>query len=78
MTDHLTVYFTMICHTETGWFRVGNAYSSRQCAKSWLPFARKAWRRLPGKVEQCKLDFVDGVITDDSRKLLSDCYNMEA
>jgi len=73
-----TVYFTMILHPESGWTRVGKAYGQRDTAKSWLPFVRKAWRGLRGKISQCTLTYRNGVMEEKSRKALDAKYNMDA
>lgn len=74
-----TVYFTMILHPESGWIRVGqSAYAKKETAKSWLPFVRKAWRGLRGKISQCTLTYRNGVMDEKSRKVLDAKYNMDA
>lgn len=78
MTTKQTVYFTMVCHPAQGWIRIGNAYRTREAAKDWLPFVRKAWRGLKGKVQACTLHFEDGVLTEASRRLLDEKFNLEA
>jgi hypothetical protein len=71
------VYFTMIEHPFNGWIRVGKAYGTRKAAQGWLPFVRKAWRGLRGKVSSCSLTWRDGKLDDASVKRL-DAFNMDA
>lgn len=72
-----TVYFTMVNHLSS-WMRVGNAYPSHRAAKEWLPFVRGAWRGLPTKVEPCRLVFLDGKLTAESKRLLDEKFNLDA
>ncbi len=72
-----TVFLTMVSHPN-GWVRVGNAYPSREAATDWVPFVRSAWRGLKTKVEACKLTFVDGKLTDESRQLLDQKFNLDS
>lgn len=71
------VYFTMIEHPFNGWIRVGKAYGTRKTAQEWLPFVRKAWRGLRGKVSSCSLTWRDGKLDAASVKRL-DSFNMDA
>jgi hypothetical protein len=73
-----TVYFTMILHPASGWTRIGNAYPSKAAAKDWVPFVRRAWRGLRTKVEPCTLLFDDGVLNEESRRLLDQKFNVDA
>ncbi|AQH05957.1 hypothetical protein A9R05_44190 (plasmid) [Burkholderia sp. KK1] len=72
-----TVFFTMVLHPVTGWTRVGNAYSSRETASGWLSFVRGAWRGCRVKVSQCTLRFKNGVLTEKSRQILDQKFNLE-
>lgn len=73
-----TVYFTMVLHPVSGWMRVGNAYPSRGSAKDWVPFVRRAWRGLRTKVEPCTLEFEDGVLSEHSRRVLDQKFNLDS
>jgi len=72
-----TVFFTMVYHL-SGWMRVGNAYPTRESAKEWLPMVRARWRGLRTKVESCVLTFKDGVLSEESRQLLDQKFNLDA
>lgn len=72
-----TIFFIMVHHLN-GWIRVGQPYPTPEAAKDWVPFVRKAWRGLKTKVEPCKLSFLNGVITAESRQLLDQKFNVEA
>lgn len=76
--EKMTVFFTMVRHPVKGWMRCGNAYPSRKAATDWLPFVRGAWRGLRARVAQCTLRFNDGVLTERSRKLLDQKFNLDA
>ena len=78
METSKTVYFTMVLHPAAGWMRVGNAYPTRKSARDWVPFVRRAWRGLRTKVEPCTLQFHNGVLTDASRRLLDETFNLDA
>ncbi|WP_425953034.1 hypothetical protein [Ralstonia pseudosolanacearum] len=73
-----TVFFTMVMRPGAGWLRVGNAYPSRDSAQDWVPFVRRAWRGLRTKVEPCILVFEDGVLTEESRRLLDQKFNLDS
>lgn len=76
---HITVYFNMILHPITEqWIRVGNAFSSSQEAKKWIPCVRKRWRICKVRVSSCNLVYKDGLLTDKSKELLDKKYNMDA
>lgn len=77
VTVERTVFFTMVLHFRD-WVRVGNAYPSRDAAKEWVPFVRAAWKGLKTKVEPCKLSFVDGKLTEESRQLLDQKFNLDS
>ena len=72
-----TVFFTMVLHPVTGWTRVGKAYFSRNDASGWLPFVRGAWRGCRVKVSQCTLRFKNGALTERSREILDQKFNMD-
>lgn len=76
-TTKRTVFFTMIQHPVSGWTRVGNAYGSRASASSWVPFVRGAWRGLRTKVAQCTLTLVEGKLTEKSRRVLDQKFNLD-
>ena len=71
------VYFTIIDHPYRGWIRVGAAYGKRETAKGWLPFVRRSWRGLRGKVLSCQLVWRNGKLDDKSVRLL-EAFNMDA
>jgi hypothetical protein len=72
------LFFNMVFHPVKGWTRVGNAYSSKKAAVEWLPFVRGVWRGCRTKVSQCTIRFVDGVITEPSRLVLSEKFNLDS
>lgn len=72
------VWFVMVLHPDKGWMRVGNAYGSRQAAREWLPLVRGAWRGLRTRVSQCTLRWVNGELTDRSRRTLDEKFNLDA
>jgi len=72
-----TVWFIMIDHPLQGLIRVGPAYATRDTARSWRSFVKQAWNGLPTRLELCKLRSVDGVMDAESRRRLSDRYNMD-
>ena len=71
------IYFTMIEHPYRGWIRVGPSYGKRATAKGWLPFVRRSWHGLRGKVLSCPLVWRDGRLDEKSVRLL-DSFNMDA
>lgn len=73
-----TVYFTMVLHPASGWTRVGNAYPSPGSAKDWVPFVRGRWRGLGVKVESCRLEFHDGVLSEESKRILDEKFNLDS
>lgn len=73
-----TLFFTMVLHPVSGWMRVGNAYGSMDCAKTWLPLVRGAWRGLRVKVSRCTIRMIDGKLCEGSLKVLSEKYNLDA
>lgn len=73
-----TLFFTMVMLPEKGWTRVGNAYPSRQDAAEWLPFVRGAWRGLRAKVSQCTVRLENGRVSEKSRRVLDEKYNIDA
>jgi hypothetical protein len=72
------VFFTMVRHPFNGWTRVGKAFASKESAKGWVPFVRKAWRGCHTKVSQCTLIWRDGKLTPKSVKVLDEKFNMDA
>jgi hypothetical protein len=72
------VFFTMVYHPLKGWFRVGNAYSSKKAAQSWCPFVRGAWRGCRTKVAQFTAVFRDGKLDAKSRRALDEKFNLDA
>lgn len=78
MTTH-TVYFIMVQRPEPpeGWTRVGKPYASQTTAESWVPFIRASQHGAKTEVVPCTLRFEDGVMTDESKKVLSTKFNME-
>ncbi|HYE79203.1 MAG TPA: hypothetical protein VEI97_14565 [bacterium] len=77
-TTTRTVFFTMVRHPVNGWIRVGNAYASRKAASGWLSFVRGAWRGCQVRVSQCTLQYVGGVLTERSRAVLDQKYNLDS
>jgi hypothetical protein len=73
-----TVYFTMVKHPLKNWIRIGNAYKSRKTASGWIPFVRGAWRGLRVKISQCTLTFIDGKLSDRSRRMLNEKYKIDS
>lgn len=71
-----TVFFAMILHPLKGWTRVGNAYSSRKSAQSWLGFVRSYWH-LRAKVASCTLTLVNGQPDERSRRVLDTKFNLD-
>jgi len=67
----------MVLVPTEGWTRVGKAYGSEQCARSWLRFVSQAWHGLRTKTSQCTLRWKDGVMDERSRKTLSEKFNMD-
>ena len=78
VTTEKTVYFTMVLHPASGWTRVGNAYPSRESARDWVPFVRGCWRALKVKVQPCRLEFHDGVLSEESKRILDEKYNLDS
>jgi hypothetical protein len=73
------IFFIMVLHPKNGWMRVGKPYGEKETAKSWVPFARKAWRGLKAKVVQCIVSLDDNGQPDQkSREKLDKKFNMEA
>jgi hypothetical protein len=72
------VFFTMVMHPVSGWTRVGNAYPSKESAQDWVPFVRRAWRGLRTRVAQCTLSFENGVLSERSRSVLDQKFNLDA
>lgn len=72
-----TIHFTMVLHPG-GWTRVGNAYPSPESAKEWVPFVRGRWRGLKVKVEPCRLEFHDGVLSEASKRILDEKFNLDS
>ena len=72
------VFFTMVQHPCEGWMRVGKAFATKEAARGWVPFVRKAWRGLRTKVSQCTLTWQDGKLTAESVKVLDEKFNMDA
>lgn len=72
------VFFTMVRHPTRGPLRVGNAYGSRKAAADWLPFVRGSWRGCSVSISRCTLRFEGGVLSEASRRVLDEKYNMDA
>ena len=72
-----TVWFTMLDPPFKGRVRVGNAFGSRADAVSWIPFVRSYWNGLRVSVAQCTLMLEDGVLTERSKHLLDQKFNLE-
>lgn len=73
-----TVYFTMVLHPASGWMRVGQPYPSKESARDWVPFVRKYWRGLRTRVDPCTLELENGTLTEQSRRLLVEKYNLDS
>jgi len=71
------VWFTMVLVPTKGWTRVGKAYGSEKSARGWLRFVSQAWHGLRTKTAQCTLRWQDGVMDEQSRRTLSEKFNME-
>lgn len=74
------VFFTMVRHPIRGRIRVGKAYRSRKDAADWLPFVRGSWRGWRGcsvSISRCTLRFEGGVLSEASRRVLDEKYNMD-
>ena len=76
MSEKIKVFFVMIQHPEEGWMRVGVQHPTKDSAQSWLSFARAGWANWPGRVSQFTAEIVDGKLTERSRKILDQKYNM--
>lgn len=76
MSEARTVFFVMVDHP-LGPKRVGNAYSSRKSAQSWVPLVRAAWKGIHTYVEPAELTFVDGKLDAASVELLDKKFNMD-
>lgn len=72
------VFFTMVRHPIRGRIRVGNAYGSRKAAADWLPFVRGSWRGCSVSISRCTLRFEGGMLSEKSRRVLDEKYNMDA
>lgn len=72
------LFFTMVMHPVHGWMRVGNAYPSHSAAREWLPFVRGAWRGLRAKVSPCTIELHDGQVSEKSKKMLDERFNLDA
>lgn len=72
-----TLFFTMVMHPVKGWCRVGNAYPSKQAARDWLPFVRGVWRGLRVKIAQSTVELHDGHVSEKSKKVLDEKFNLD-
>jgi hypothetical protein len=41
-------------HPFKGWLRLKGRYSTKECAKGWLPFVRSAWNGCHLRIVECK------------------------
>lgn len=74
----VVVWFTMVRKPSGEWSRVGRAYRDRTVAVSWLPFVRGAWRGCKVRLSQCTIKrTVDGKVSEQSRRVLSEKFNMD-
>lgn len=51
---------------------------SRKAAVEWLPFVRGSWRGCAVSISRCTLRFEAGVLSEASRRVLDEKYNMDA
>lgn len=72
-----TVFFTMVHHPAKGLIRAGNAYPSAESAKEWVPFVRGAWKGLRVTVKPCTIELHDGKISEASKKILDEEFNLD-
>lgn len=77
MSERKTVYFTMVCHPANGWIRVGSAYEKKATAASWVRFVKAAWHGQPVRVKACTLQYVGGKLTEASKRLLDQKFNID-
>jgi hypothetical protein len=70
-------YFTMV-QGPAGPYRAGNAYKSESTAESWRDFVSKAHRGLSVEVESVDVEFIDGKVSDESRRVLDERFNLDA
>lgn len=71
------LFFIMVQHPVRGWQRTGMPYPSKPAAAEWVSFVKAAWHGLPTRVKPCTVHFEDGKLTDQSRQLLSETFNLD-
>ena len=71
----IPVFFHMVSHP-AGEIRVGKPYLKKETAKGWTRFVRATWG-LRVRIATCRVRFVDGVISEASRKELDEVYNCD-
>ena len=45
--DQPTMYAIEVLHPVKGWTRLGGRYRTKAIARTWYPFIKGAWHRLP-------------------------------
>lgn len=79
MTDNMTckdVWFVMVDMGQIGLVRVGTPCFSEEDARDWKNFA-KAFYRRETSAEKFTLQFEKGILTENTKKILSERYNMD-
>ena len=71
------VFFTMV-KTPTGNVRVGNAYGSEEAATEWLGFVSAAFGGRQAFVEPLDLEYVEGVLSEETVSILDRKFNLDA
>lgn len=71
------VFFTMIWNGVV-WVRIGSAYRSKECAHSWLGFAKAAHLSGRGKVVRLMVPIISpGKTTERVKQILDRKFNMD-
>jgi hypothetical protein len=59
------------------WMRAGKSYANEKQAEGWLDFVSNYHRGCPVKVEPFTFKLIDGKMTPEDEKILSDKFNMD-
>lgn len=77
MVTEKTLYFIMVMSPEGTWARVGSPYPSASSAKEWVPLVSSQSTGHGVKVEPCRLEFHDGVLSEASKRTLVEKFGMD-
>lgn len=69
-------FFNMV-QSPMGPKRAGNAYATKEAAKSWSDFVSRRHGGHPVKVEKFTVELLDGKVTPECAKILDERFNLD-